>query len=427
VRWNVLGLMFAASFVGYLLRSNLSVVAERMMADLHLSQLQFGVVLAAFAWSYALFQVPGGLWGDRIGARKAMAITAAAWGSITLLLGLIPATGVVSSGVVIAALVLLRGLMGAAQAPLYPITGGSMIFRWFPLSGWAFPNGLSSAGLTLGAAAAGPVMVWLAVNYGWRQSFLYTAPLAFLLAAAWWWYVRDTPAQHAQVRQDELALIDVGRATSTATAVAPRPWREVLANRQVLLLTASYFCSNYVFYFFFNWLYVYLVESRGFKELEGGYYAAAPWITGAVFALAGGVVCDALTRRIGIRRSCRGSAMAGLLFSGLFLVAAATATDPRITVLCLCLCMGCQQFTEAPFWAATISVAGRDAGSACGVLNTGGNVVGGVGALLVPITVKALGWPVALATGTAFAIIGASLWLWIKADATIGDVAQTTG
>ena len=82
---------------------------------------------------------------------------------------------------------------------------------------------------------------------------------------------------------------------------------------------------------------------------------------------------------------------------------------------------------EAPFWAATISVAGRDAGSACGVLNTGGNIVGGVGALLVPITVGALGWPAALATGTAFAMIGALLWFWIRADATIGGDALTRG
>jgi len=85
VRWRILGLIFAASFVGYLLRSNMSVVGERMMTDLHLSQLQFGAVLAAFAWGYALFQVPAGLWGDRIGGRAALALAVLAWGVLTCL------------------------------------------------------------------------------------------------------------------------------------------------------------------------------------------------------------------------------------------------------------------------------------------------------------------------------------------------------
>jgi cyanate permease len=39
-----------------------------------------------------------------------------------------------------------------------------------------------------------------------------------------------------------------------------------------------------------------------------------------------------------------------------------------------------------------------------------------VGALLVPLTVRALGWPAALATGAVFAVVGAVLWCWVRAD-----------
>lgn len=60
----------------------------------------------------------------------------------------------------------------------------------------------------------------------------------------------------------------------------------------------------------------------------------------------------------------------------------------------------------------------RDASAACGVLNTGGNIVGGIGALTVPLMVKSLGWPVALAATSAFALIGAGLWFLIDVDAT---------
>ena len=97
------------------------------------------------------------------------------------------------------------------QAPIYPITGGAMTHDWFPVPGWALPNALGNVGLTLGAAATGPVIAWLMLRYGWRMSFVLTAPIAFVLAAVWWWYVRDKPSQHPSVRPAELALIDAGR------------------------------------------------------------------------------------------------------------------------------------------------------------------------------------------------------------------------
>ena len=43
-------------------------------------------------------------------------------------------------------------------------------------------------------------------------------------------------------------------------------------------------------------------------------------------------------------------------------------------------------------------------------------VVGGIGALMVPLTVKYLGWPIALATGSVFAIVAALLWFFIKPE-----------
>ena len=416
IRWRILGLIFAASFVAYLLRTNMSVAGERMMRDLGLTQVQLGAVLAAFAWSYAAFQFPSGVWGDRVGGRRALAIAALCWGICNLLVGLVPGRDLASPVVVMGLLIVLRALMGAGQAPLYPVTGGAMTCDWFPVKGWAFPSSLSNAGLTLGAAATGPLIAWLTVTFGWRLSFVLTAPLAFLLAAVWWWYARDTPAQHLGVNPAELALIDRDRPAIFKEAAPAGIGKRILRDPQVLLLTASYFCSNYVFYFFFNWLFIYLVDNRGFKVLEGGYYAAAPWITGAIGALVGGILCDRLSVRWGKRRGHRFVAATGLALSGAMILAAALASAPLVAVLLLSLCLAFQQVTDAVYWSAAISVSGKHSSSATGVMNTGGNVVGGVGALLVPLTVRALGWTAALATGTVFALVGALLWCWIRAD-----------
>ena len=416
IRWVILGLLFLASFVAYVLRTNMSIAGERLMTDLGLSQIQLGMVLAAFAWGYAIFQFPGGVLGDLVGARRALTLIAVSWGVLNLLVGLAPGPSLAPPAAILATLIGLRFLMGVAQAPLYPVTGGGTICNWFPVSNWALPNGLTNTGLTLGSAATGPLIAWLMGTLGWRQSFVLTAPLAFLLAGVWWWYGRDYPVEHSAVSQSEVELIDANRLPPATAAVEKGAWKLALQDREILLLTASYFCSNYVFYFFFNWLFIYLVDSRKFQILEGGYFAAAPWIAGAVGATLGGLACDRLCRRIGARWGCRLPSIVGLLLAGGLILAAATARDAYLAVVFLSLCLGGQQLTEGAYWAATISVAGRHASVACGVLNTGGNVVGGIGALLVPVTVEAFGWVAALASASLFAFVGAALWFWIRAD-----------
>ena len=415
IRWRILVLLVLASFVSYVLRSNLSIAGERMIVDLGLTKVQLGAILAAFAWAYTIFQFPGGIWADRIGSRKAIALLAVGWTVTNLAVGFTPGASLASPVVIVASLMVLRFLMGVLQAPL--VVFGATIASWFPVTGWGVPNGWINVGLTFGAAATGPLIAWLVATVGWRWSFMATAPLGLLLAAIWWWYVRDTPAEHPDVGVAELALIN-GSRPPIRSRPAPGAWKTVLRNRQVLLLTGGYFCSNYLFYFFFNWLYIYLIESRNFKGLDGGWYAAAPWVTGALGAAVGAYSCDGLSVRLGKRRGMRIVGVTGLTLAAVLIYLAASATSPYVCVLFLSLCLACQQATESAFWSSTTSVAERDAATACGVLNTGGNLAGGLGALMVPVMVESLGWPAALIATSVFALSGAGLWLLIDAGET---------
>jgi len=416
VRWMILALLFMASFVAYVLRTNMSIAGESMMAYLGLSKIQLGLVLSAFAWGYAIFQFPGGIFGDIVGSRRALTIIAVLWGILTLATGLVPGTTLASTTFILTTLIVLRFLMGVVQAPLFPVACGGTIGNWFPVSGWAFPNGLTSTGLTLGAAVTAPLIAWLMETLGWRESFILTAPLAFLIAGVWWWYARDNPADHPRVGKKELELINADRPSPEHAIEDKTAWKRVLKNRDILLLTASYFCMNYVFYIFFNWFFIYLVDVREFEILKGGYFAAAPWMVGAVAASVGGLWCDRLCKRIGSRWGCRIPGMVGLgLVAGLLFLGA-TAKNPYLAVVFLSLSFGCTQLTEGAYWAAAIFVSGKHASAATGVMNTGGNVVGGIGALLVPITAEAFGWVAALATGSVFALTGVGLWLFVRAD-----------
>jgi ACS family glucarate transporter-like MFS transporter len=416
VRWVILALIFMASFVAYVLRTNMSIAGESMMADLGLTKIQLGMVLSAFAWGYAIFQFPGGIFGDKVGPRRALTIIAVLWGILTLGTGLIPGTTLASTAIILTMLIGLRFVMGVAQAPLFPVACGGTIGNWFPVSGWAFPNGLTSTGLTLGAAATAPLIAWLMETLGWRESFAITAPLAFLIAGVWWWYARDNPAGHPRVSKKELEFINTNRPSPDQPTGNRTAWKPVLKNRDILLLAASYFCMNYVFYIFFNWFFIYLVDVREFEILESGYFAAAPWIFGAVAASVGGLWCDRLCKRIGSRWGCRIPGIAGLSCVAGLLFLGAIAKNPYLAVVFLSLSFAFTQLTEGAYWAAAIFVSGKHASAATGVMNTGGNAVGGIGALIVPITATAFGWVPALATGSVFAMIGVGLWLFIRAD-----------
>ena len=170
--------------------------------------------------------------------------------------------------------------------------------------------------------------------------------------------------------------------------------------------------------------FVYLVEVRGFTALGGGFVAMVPWFAASIGGATGGWTCDRLTRSHGIRRATRISAIGALLLAALLLFGGAAAERAWLAVLCLSACFAFVQFTDGAYWAATTSVSGRYAAAACGLLNTGGNIVGGFGALLVPIVAERFGWVAALSTGSIFAVLAALLWLFIRADEPLRTGSQ---
>ena len=141
-------------------------------------------------------------------------------------------------------------------------------------------------------------------------------------------------------------LIDAGRTAGHALAPDGAPGRGARHRDHCSSLTAGYFCSNYVFYFFFNWLFVYLIENRGFKLLEGGFVRLDSLDhrrrRRGLRRLALRPALEADRRAVGLPRTGSGRvALAAMLPAG----RRGCAPHPLVAVLLLSLCLAAQQFS----------------------------------------------------------------------------------
>jgi ACS family glucarate transporter-like MFS transporter len=422
VRWIVLTILSCISFASYLSRMNISIAAKLMMADLRLSEVQMGTIFSSFMLGYALFQIPAGMLGDRFGPRIVLTIACTCWGIATALTGLVPAFASSKIHVAFGMLLMLRFLLGVAEAPTYPVATRA-VANWFPSSERALSNSILMAGLALGSSFTPLVVSWLMVHLGWRQSFFIVSPIPLIIAPIWHWYATDRPIQHASVGGNELRLILGGTAASLPNEMPRQRWWSLLKNRDLCLLFASYLCLGYVFYIFVFWLFFYLVEVRKFSMLAGGVFTTLPWIVAAVFTTFGGWLCDRLSAKMGRTLGRRLVGSLGMVVAGGLLMSGAMAQSPYVAVAALCLCVGFVEFTEGAFWASAIDVAGAHAGMAGGILNMGSNIGGAVSTALVPVLVRSLGWNHALQSGTAVAVVGGALWLWIRSEEPLGTTA----
>ena len=135
VRWVILAYLFGFAFVAYMQRTSFSVAAERMMPDLGISQVQLGWLMTGYLVTYTVCQLPAGVFGQWIGARKALVIS----GVVALIAAIAtPLAPLLFAGpALLAVLMLTRLVLGVAHAPVFPVATG-MIESWFPVGNWGF-------------------------------------------------------------------------------------------------------------------------------------------------------------------------------------------------------------------------------------------------------------------------------------------------
>jgi MFS family permease len=267
--------------------------------------------------SYALFEIPTGRMGDRIGARRVLT-RVVLWGSAFTAF-----TGMTSNYYV---LLVTRFCFGVGEAGAFPNIGIS-VSRWFPVLERARTMGFVLMCMQIGGAMAPLVIVPIQTRFGWRASFYVLGAVGVLWCIAWYWWYRDTPTEKAKVTPAEIA--EIGERSYADNHHLP--WNVALRSFNLWALFLEVFCYVYALYFFISWLHTFLVKARGFSEGDL-LLSTAPAILGACGNVCGGFVNDALTRRLGLKWGRRGVGLIGLSCAALFTIATILTTNKLATL-----------------------------------------------------------------------------------------------
>src|SRR5262247_3229085 len=125
--WLLVLLLSLVSFMAYFLRTSITVAQEQMVPELGLSFGQMGVITGiGFQLAYALGQIPAGIAGDWYGARRVLGWALVMFAVATFATGIVPSAA--GPAAVFSYLLVVRALLGTAQAATYPV--GSMAIAY---------------------------------------------------------------------------------------------------------------------------------------------------------------------------------------------------------------------------------------------------------------------------------------------------------
>jgi MFS family permease len=389
-RGVVVVLLCVMYFISYFDRNNIATAGPSIMDEFHLTAVQFGLAASVFSIFYAVLQIFGAWFGQKIGPRRGLLILALLWGLSTLFTGL--AVGLVT-------LLLARAMLGISESATFP-TATQAMSRWMPPDRNGLIQGVVHSASRLGTAVAPIVVAALIVFSGWRSSFIYVGVLSILWAVIWYAMFRDRPTDVKGMTTRELSEIpDIPKPADAP----PVPWRRLA--RTILPVTLVDFGYGWVAWVFFTWIPTLLATTYHQNVASYGLLTSLVLVGGVVGDTLGGLASDRILRRtLNAALARRTLLLIGFIGSLLCLVPLAATPPLNIAVVSLAGSFFFLELTNAQLWAIPMDVAPTWSGVASGMMNTGFAVAGILSPIVVGAVVDATGG-FALAFGISIAIL----------------------
>jgi MFS family permease len=398
----VLLLLCLMYMILYVDRVNISTAAPLIKTDLDLNNTQLGLAFSAFAYPYAVFQLIGGYFGDKFGARATLIIS-----------GLIVCIATAATGLVgsLASLVIARLALGIGEGATFPTATRAMA-AWTPERSWGFAQGITHSFARMGNAITPPLIALLITLVSWRGSFVVLAFASLIWVAAWAWFFRDIPSS-PPLTPEELAQLS---ARSRGTSNEPVPWLKLF--QRMWPVTAVDFCYGWTLWLFISWIPSFFYQNYHQDLKQSAFYSAGVFLGGVVGDTLGGVASDHILRRTGDRLAARRNVIVtGMLGGFVFLLPVMMVHDVNIAALSLAAAFFCVELVVGPIWAVPMDIAPRHSGSASGMMNFGFGLAGIVSPLVFGYLIDLTGsWTLPFAGSVCLLLLGAALAFRIRPD-----------
>ncbi len=269
-RWLVLGLLLAITTINFVDRQTLSVLAPVLRAAFHLTNEQYGRIVAALQFGMMTGEFPIGALMDRWGARLGLSFAVLWWSAAT------GAQVISNSGLKFG---LARFWMGTGECGNY--SGGmKTVMELFPEQERTLAIGIFNSGSMIGATVAPPLIVFLLQQYGFRAAFLVPA-IAGLIWVPMWWFGRGRELSAHSVRRKEFPHDSL---------------KALLSERFTWAVMLCRFFIGPVIQFYWYWIPNYLFSVRHMSLVSIGVIAWLPFLLGTVGGIAGGWAANLLQR-----------------------------------------------------------------------------------------------------------------------------------
>jgi MFS family permease len=276
----VVAVLAVAYTFNFLDRQFLSVLAEPVKRDLHLTDTQLGLLTGLmFALFYTAFGIPVADLADRANRVRIIAVACALWSLATA------ACGFAGSFATLAAARIGVGVGEAGGSP----PSYSIISDYFPPRRRGLALALYSMGVPFGSLFGAASGGWIAANFGWRAAFKTLGLVGLLLA----------PLVLLIVREPSRGALDPQPASAKPRASVASAASAFIRKPALGFTALSAGLTAFVGYALLNWTPAFLMREKGMSLTElAVWYSTVSGLTTAFGTWLSGFLVD----RLGARR-----------------------------------------------------------------------------------------------------------------------------
>ena len=283
-RWAIVAMLFFATTINYFDRFLMGVLAPLLETEIGWTEQEYGYIIAAFQFAYAIGTLLMGYFIDKVGTRVGFSIAVTLWSIASML------HAAARSWLGFA---LARIGLGISEAGNFP-AAIKTVAEWFPKKERAFATGLFNGGSNVGAILA-PITIPLIIGAlgSWRWVFILSGFLGFFWLIFWLIFYRK-PRESRFTNQAEIDYIEDGEPENAQGKIS---WINLLKYRQTWAVALGKLLADPAWYFYLFWGAKFLNTKFGIDLKEMALPLVSIYVIADLGGIGGGAISSFLMKK----------------------------------------------------------------------------------------------------------------------------------